>query len=56
MPGSANSARMIKDAMDPSNPKAMAKMMYIVPMSLWFVEYAQRRQPVGWPCESCVLE
>ena len=31
-------------------PAMIANTRYIVPMSLWFVENSQRRNPVGWSC------
>ena len=47
MPGSASSMRMSRDAKPPTTPPMMAIVMYMVPMSLWLVEYTHRRQPVG---------
>ena len=41
------SARMIIDIAIPMRPAIAAKMMYIVPMSLWLVEHNQRVSPVG---------
>jgi len=38
MPGSMSSARMPIERKPPMRPAIMAKMRYIVPMSLWFVE------------------
>ena len=46
-PGSASSSRMPIDRIPPIRPPISAKARYIVPMSLWFVEYTKRRQPVG---------
>ena len=37
-PVPASSARMAMDRRPPMIPAKIAKMMYIVPMSLWFVE------------------
>ena len=38
MPGSISSARMAMESTPPMTPPTMAKMRYIVPMSLWLVE------------------
>ena len=38
MPGYMSSARMNMDSTPPITPPTMAKMRYIVPMSLWLVE------------------
>ena len=38
MPGYMSSARMPIDRMPPITPPTMAKIRYIVPMSLWLVE------------------
>ncbi len=38
IPGSISSARIIIDRKPPTNPAQTAKIRYIVPMSLWFVE------------------
>ena len=38
MPGSMSSARMPMDSRPPMMPPTMAKIRYIVPMSLWLVE------------------
>jgi hypothetical protein len=38
MPGSWSSARMATDKVPPMIPAMIAKIRYIVPMSLWFVE------------------
>ncbi len=47
MPG-LNSSRRMSIAMVPPMKKLMpANTRYIVPMSLWFVAYTQRRQPCG---------
>ena len=46
-PGSASSERINIEKMPPTTPNTTAKMMYIVPMSLWLVEYNHRRQPGG---------
>ena len=37
-PGSCSSMRMAPESADPITPAMMAKIRYIVPMSLWFVE------------------
>ncbi len=37
-PGSISSARIIMDRKPPTRPAQIAKIRYIVPMSLWFVE------------------
>jgi hypothetical protein len=38
MPGYISSARIIIDRKPPTRPAQTAKIRYIVPMSLWFVE------------------
>ena len=38
MPGSCSSMRMTTDRKPPISPPIMAKIRYIVPMSLWLVE------------------
>ena len=38
IPGSCSSARMAMDSAPPITPAVIAKIRYIVPMSLWFVE------------------
>ena len=38
IPGSCSSARMATDSAPPTIPAQIAKIRYIVPMSLWFVE------------------
>jgi hypothetical protein len=47
-PGCISSARIIIERNTPTTPAMMANTRYIVPMSLWFVEQTNRRQPVGW--------
>ncbi len=47
MPGFCNSSRMPIDNAAPITPATSANTRYIVPMSLWFVEYTKRRHPVG---------
>ena len=47
IPGSISSARMAIESRPPMTPPTMAKMRYIVPMSLWLVEKSQRRHPCG---------
>jgi hypothetical protein len=42
--------RIATDIAAPMMPAHTAKIRYIVPMSLWLVEYSQRRHPVGWSC------
>ena len=46
-PGFCNSARIAIDMPAPMTPAKIANTRYIVPMSLWLVEYTKRRQPVG---------
>src|SRR6478735_11359559 len=46
-PGFCNSMRIATDIRAPITPATSANTRYIVPMSLWFVEYTKRRQPVG---------
>src|SRR5262245_3943200 len=48
MPGFCNSRRMAIDIRPPITPATSANTRYIVPMSLWFVEYTKRRHPVAW--------
>ena len=56
MPGSASSSRMTTERAPPMTPAIIAKMRYIVPMSLWFVEKSQRRSPVGaWSWSACAV-
>ena len=38
MPGSCSSRRMTPESSAPITPAMIAKMRYIVPMSLWLVE------------------
>ena len=38
MPGSCSSMRMPTESAPPITPAMIAKIRYIVPMSLWFVE------------------
>ena len=47
MPGTASSRRINQDIAPPTTPPIMASTMYMVPMSLWLVEYSHRRHPVG---------
>ena len=44
-PGSCSSMRTITDRNAPIVPATMANSRYIVPMSLWFVEFSQRDMP-----------
>ncbi len=54
-PGSCSSRRIITDRKPPITPEIMAKIRYIVPMSLWLVENNQRFIPVGvWSSWACV--
>ena len=46
-PGSASSMRMATDIAPPTIPAMIAKIRYIVPMSLWLVENSQRPRPLG---------
>jgi hypothetical protein len=39
---------MNNDKIPPTIPLTMANIRYIVPISLWFVEYTQRFQPDGF--------
>ncbi len=48
-PGNASSIRIAIDIRPPITPAMIANTRYIVPMSLWFVEYTKRRHPFGWP-------
>src|SRR5262249_29373119 len=41
--------RIAIDIRPPITPAMIANTRYIVPMSLWFVEYTKRRHPFGWP-------
>ncbi len=45
MPGSCSSSRIITDRKPPTIPAIMAKIRYIVPMSLWLVENSHRDMP-----------
>src|SRR6516165_3293026 len=47
MPGYISSARIAIDSTPPISPAMSANTRYIVPMSLWLVEYRKRRQPCG---------
>ena len=49
-PGNWSSMRMATDIAPPITPAQIANTRYIVPMSLWFVEYTKRRHPVGLAC------
>ena len=54
---SCSSRRMATDSAPPTTPAIMAKIRYIVPMSLWFVEYSQRlTKLVGAPFASYPAE
>jgi hypothetical protein len=46
-PGCIRSSRMPIDNRPPTKPPMSANARYIVPMSLWLVEYTKRRHPVG---------
>jgi hypothetical protein len=46
-PGCINSILIKTEKAVPITPATIAKIKYIVPISLWLVEYAQRFQPVG---------
>ncbi len=47
MPGSANSTRMMPEIAPPTIPAMIAKIRYIVPMSLWLVDMNQRAKKPG---------
>jgi hypothetical protein len=47
IPGFCNSSRIPIDNKPPITPATSANTRYIVPMSLWLVEYTKRRHPVG---------
>ena len=44
-PGSCSSMRITTDRKPPMTPAAMANRRYIVPMSLWLVEFSHRIGP-----------
>jgi hypothetical protein len=46
-PGCISSILIKTENAVPINPAIIAKIKYIVPMSLWFVEYAHLFHPVG---------
>ena len=48
-PGWNNSRRISSASTPPTISMVNENRRYIVPMSLWFVAYSQRRQPVGAP-------